>query len=408
MYLTIHRGTHQIGGCVTEIATAATRIFIDFGAELPGPNGAVRPETLSIPGLTEGEPHCQGVFFTHIHGDHIGNLHRILPGVPLYMGRAAKAISLVLNRQLDTVMDRGPQLAALGRAEVFTAGVPVPVGDITVTPIWVDHSAFDAYMFLIEAEGVRVLHTGDFRGHGLHGGSLIRALRAYARDVDWLITEGTMLSRPDEQVRSEQELLAEARRFLAEHKRVFVLCSSTNVDRIRAFCQARPDRRPIVCDRYQKKILDVVEANAPDWLGGYDFRSVIPDAGWNDKLHNWMAERGFLMFVRPNDHFRAVMEPYQGRCKVIYSMWNGYREGPMQQAQIVKFLEGFVVIPLHTSGHVTPADLRRVYAAVRPRRGVIPMHTENPAGFRNIVPEEQLRFLGDGERMRLDETDAAG
>ena len=34
MNITIHRGTHQIGGCATEIRTNNTRIFIDFGAEL--------------------------------------------------------------------------------------------------------------------------------------------------------------------------------------------------------------------------------------------------------------------------------------------------------------------------------------------------------------------------------------
>ena len=31
MQITIHRGTHQIGGCITEIATASSRIFIDMG-----------------------------------------------------------------------------------------------------------------------------------------------------------------------------------------------------------------------------------------------------------------------------------------------------------------------------------------------------------------------------------------
>lgn len=160
MKLTIHRGTHQIGGCVTEITTATTRIFLDFGAELPGPNGEIRQETLSIPGLTEGNPRCDGVFFTHAHGDHMGNIHRILPAVPLYMGKAARAISLVLNQQLDTVMNRERQLAAFQRAHIFTAGEAISVGDITVTPIWVDHSAFDSYMFLIDADGIRVLHTG--------------------------------------------------------------------------------------------------------------------------------------------------------------------------------------------------------------------------------------------------------
>ena len=36
MKLIIHRGTHQIGGCVTELRTSTTRIVIDMGSPLPG------------------------------------------------------------------------------------------------------------------------------------------------------------------------------------------------------------------------------------------------------------------------------------------------------------------------------------------------------------------------------------
>ena len=32
MNLVVHRGTHQIGGCVTELRTSTTRIVIDMGA----------------------------------------------------------------------------------------------------------------------------------------------------------------------------------------------------------------------------------------------------------------------------------------------------------------------------------------------------------------------------------------
>ena len=37
--LTIHRGSHQIGGCCTEISAGGHRILIDFGANLPGTDG---------------------------------------------------------------------------------------------------------------------------------------------------------------------------------------------------------------------------------------------------------------------------------------------------------------------------------------------------------------------------------
>ncbi len=87
----VHRGTHQIGGCITEIRTDTDRILIDMGEELPDPASSVQSAALfDIPGVTSGAPDCGGVFFTHYHSDHIGLLDQVLPEVPLYMGAAAK------------------------------------------------------------------------------------------------------------------------------------------------------------------------------------------------------------------------------------------------------------------------------------------------------------------------------
>ena len=36
MKLTIHRGTDQIGGCITEIESGGYKVFVDFGEQLPG------------------------------------------------------------------------------------------------------------------------------------------------------------------------------------------------------------------------------------------------------------------------------------------------------------------------------------------------------------------------------------
>ncbi len=46
----IYRGTHQIGGCITEITTEKTRIIIDFGTVLPYRNGKMPKENLVIEG----------------------------------------------------------------------------------------------------------------------------------------------------------------------------------------------------------------------------------------------------------------------------------------------------------------------------------------------------------------------
>ena len=36
MNIKIHRGLEQIGGCITEISTENSRVFIDMGQNLPG------------------------------------------------------------------------------------------------------------------------------------------------------------------------------------------------------------------------------------------------------------------------------------------------------------------------------------------------------------------------------------
>ena len=72
MKIRIHRGAHQIGGCVTEIESdSGTRILIDLGHNLPGESDKAdeydTPANLSA--LLEG---VSAVIYTHNHGDHLG------------------------------------------------------------------------------------------------------------------------------------------------------------------------------------------------------------------------------------------------------------------------------------------------------------------------------------------------
>lgn len=90
MQIKIHRGTHQIGGCITEIKTSLSRIIIDMGAELPSANKTACD--FEIDGVTCGTPNCDAVLITHYHGDHVGMYEKILPEIPIYMGAVAKNI----------------------------------------------------------------------------------------------------------------------------------------------------------------------------------------------------------------------------------------------------------------------------------------------------------------------------
>lgn len=53
--------------------------------------------------------------------------------------------------------------------------------------------------------------------------------------IDFLITEGTLVSYLDEAVKNENELQREAVELMKQYKNVFVFCSSTNIERLATF-----------------------------------------------------------------------------------------------------------------------------------------------------------------------------
>lgn len=158
MIITVHRGTHQVAGRATEIKTEKNRILIDAGSELDG------NAPLDIEGITKGKSDCDAVLFTHYHSDHIGLLSHVHKDIPLYIGDLSLDIIKLQNTRQKLFATED-----VDRLLPYYAAKPVVFGDIKVTPFMVDHSAFDSHFFLIEADGKKVLHTGDFRSHGFRG-----------------------------------------------------------------------------------------------------------------------------------------------------------------------------------------------------------------------------------------------
>ena len=117
------------------------------------------------------------------------------------------------------------------------------IGDIKVTLYSVDHSAYDAHMFLVETPNKVILHTGDYRLHGYRGSKMIEVIEKLVkkngkRKVDVLITEGTMMSRGSEKYYTEADMQKEMVAYFKDNRYVFVICSSTNLDTLATFYQA--------------------------------------------------------------------------------------------------------------------------------------------------------------------------
>lgn len=394
MKLCIHRGTHQIGGIAAEISTASTRILIDMGDELSlDPNFVSAP--LNIPGVTDGNGHCDAVLFTHYHGDHTGQMLRIRPEIPIYAGALAKDI-------MRLSAERGGQKnEALCRRietiQAFSPGKPFLIGDIQITPFCIDHSACDSYLFLIEADGKRLLYTGDFRLHGVRGNVMDKILDRRIGTVDVVVTEGTTVSRSEHEVVTEWDLQKRVKAYLRQYKYVFVLCAATNLDRIFALARAVPRGKYCICDDYQKTLVETVSKH---WNGISSFYEMPKLLSFKYHPPARFAELGGLMFVRANSKFEAIIRQYDpAQSILLYSMWDGYRTKPDSSIPEFLSLTG-TWAELHTSGHASPDDLRHVIEKADPEI-VIPMHTDAPQKMQTLCQNRRVILLKDREELLL-------
>ncbi|PKL12465.1 MAG: MBL fold metallo-hydrolase, partial [Spirochaetae bacterium HGW-Spirochaetae-8] len=277
------------------------------------------------------------------------------------------------------------------------AGDDIQLGNFSVTPFLVDHSAYDSYMFLIKAEGKKILHTGDFRTHGFRGKGVLPMLRKYVGPVDVLIIEGTSLSNDGLPSVSESQLQHKAKELLSSYKYVFVICPSTNIDRIASFHEATPRGKYFLCDAYQKDIIEIARKHGGVHSSLYSFRKALV---YNRFLEEKAERAGFCMMVRTSGRFLETLKKYRenhnSECLLIYSMWDGYlrQSGNVSQS----LMDGFQnSIHLHTSGHATNQAIVEVCSTVRPTRAIIPIHTFSPAKFAGLGLPFHIEHLSDGQ-----------
>ena len=380
MNIKVHRGLDQIGGCITEISTETSRVFIDFGQNLPGNGEPTTPEedeVLVTRIFAQNKKQHEAVFYTHGHEDHVGLFEYIPEDIPQYMSEGTKGLleikydvlyegaDLKVNELLENECDSQEYSDALNRLisadnkckllnkiEVWQRTSPrkdpesICIGNIKVTPFFNCHSIYDSHMFLIEADGKRIWHMGDYREHGYMGKGLIPTLKKYATDIDVLITEGTMLKREDKCIH-EHIVSYKMQNVMKAFKYVFVLASATDIERLAAIKQASIDAAKPLCiwSLFMKKTM-VVGTSQMDRIKGL-----------LDKLP-------------------------QEETLLIYSSWDGYYKNPEQvkvNPTYKQFRDMFYnVVDIHTSGHADRQTIEKVIKTVNPKE-VICIHKEADA-----------------------------
>jgi len=394
----IHRGAAEIGGNCIEVQAAGKSILLDLGAPLMG-EAFGRDALPSIPGLTDGSNHdLLGIVISHPHADHYGLAEHAHPSLPICIGREA-------DKLLRAAKSFGPFGAAFTNVRHYGSRRPFMVGPFRLTPYLADHSAFDSYSFLIEADGKRVFYSGDLRGHGWKKWAFENLLNDPPISVDAMVLEGTTLGRDQDEAQVHESDLVDT---LTDQIRdtsglVLAAFSGQNIDRLVSFFKAAlKSRRTFVVDLYVAHILRAIG------------RQTLPDPT-SDALRVYLPHRmkmkivrdGTFDLVEPFKHrriyphelrrragrlvmtFRPTMaeDLQRARClegaKVIYSMWPGYLDRGNVDLRDWCRDNGVGFDIVHTSGHASAHDLKRLVSAIRPK-ALVPIHTLAPHRFHDL------------------------
>lgn len=408
MQVRIHRGCNEVGGSCVELESQGERLVLDLGR----PIWAKRNENIPLPavaGLREPDSSLRAVVISHPHLDHYGLADGIAP--PVMMGAAAWRILAEASFFTGGVVPPTPSWFLRDR-------VPLSIGPFTITPYLNDHSAFDAYSLLVEADGRRLFYTGDIRGHGRKRGAFERLLREPPR-INVLLMEGTNVrdgTDVDARGLSEGDVEASVAELAASTRgMVLAALSPQNIDRLVTFYRAaKRSGRELVLDLYGATIATATGLTS------------IPQATWDSVRvflpHSQRArvirERAFARTeaVRAARVYPEELRARAGKLIMLFrgsmardleaadclddahlawSMWPGYlndESGVSLQAWAAKR-----AIPIsihHSSGHAFVPDLQRLVHALAPDR-VIPIHSFSGDRYAALFPRVERRQDGE-------------
>jgi ribonuclease J len=431
MKFIIHRGAKEIGGICIEVIAGRTRIILDVGLPLDYPQETAiarskskaplcqfpsnAPHVPKVPGLFQQGPRVDAILLSHAHADHAGLLNRAKPDIPVFCTQGTSKMLMagaIFARQVELPRTRQKTIVPLR---------PRSIGDMVVTAYPVDHSAFDSVAYLVEADGKRLLFTGDLRLHGRKPGMARQLLKAVSsKPLDVLLMEGTHFSSEREAGWMEKELEAAlCTRLRARPGLVLANFSPMHVDRMVSFYRAaRRCDRVFVVDPYAAFVLHMAagqcQVPTPEIKNGIRvYYNQHFERSWKarhlGKIHNLFLNNrieletivsqpdDYLMVCRPSMVEADLQGTFPTQSTWIYSYWKGYLDQPgSEYPRLRARLEGAggEFLSYHTSGHIFAQDIETFLNHLNPNR-VVPIHTTGSGEFQKRF--KNVKLVEDGE-----------
>jgi ribonuclease J len=425
----IHRGTKEIGGSCVEIWTESTRIVVDFGMPLVNPDKTkfdqrsiqdLKIEELikkgvlpDIKGLYDGTTQTS-LILSHAHQDHFGLLKYANKKYPIYLGQATQKLIELTNIFIN-------QDCVISNPQHFESGKSFVIGDIEITPYLMDHSAFDAYAFLIKADGKSLFYSGDFRIHGRKSKVFEWFSHKIEKKVDYLLLEGTTIGRVGGHPLTETDIEKEFVKTFKGNKGInLIYTSGQNIDRLVSIYRAcKRTGKILAIDFYIANILKELaefgaipypSMNFPEIKVFFPYRlsRMISNQGNQQLLYQFKNYKitkeqidnqydKIVMIVRPSmlkdlSYFKKL----EGGI-FIYSMWNGYKQEKTTK-DFINFLidKEMTEIQIHTSGHADRDSLKRMVEVLKPKN-LVPIHTFEGDEYEKVFSGTNVLRLNDKE-----------
>jgi ribonuclease J len=258
-------------------------------------------------------------------------------------------------------------------------------------------------MFLVEADGLKLLYAGDLN-------QIDPAYYSLLGNIDALLCEGTNIGAKNG--KTEKDVETEAARIMREtNGQVFVLCSTTNIDRIKAIEKAcRKSGRTMAMDPFMIAITDRIANMAiVDPVGFVPYFMSEKDT---PRAHKYLVSKfqdfsgvetvakmtnlTFMVRQTMGQFLKRLdkLSPLAGST-LIYSFWKGYED----TVPTKRFLDtcrslGMNIEYLHASGHAYREQLESAITRLNPTT-LIPIHTESAGCFQEM--HDNVVILDDGE-----------
>ncbi len=390
-------GLGEVGKNMTVYETEGGSVLVDAGLAFP------RDEHLGVdlvlPDFSYLRDHAgelHAVVLTHAHEDHVGSLPYVLREVPVPRVLATKLTLGLVQSKLD-------EHGLLGKTvleEVRPEAGPLDVGPFRIDFVRMAHSVPDNVGIVLEAAGLRLLHTSDYKldhtpvdGFKTDVGKLAELGN---RGVDLLLGDSTNAERPG--FTGSERLVGDAfRQIIPLRKgRVLVATFASNVHRMQQAIDVALEsgRKVCVIGRSMRKNLNI--ARSLGYLEVADGTLIRPSELANHAPDGVLVlctgsqgePLSALTRIAYHDHSAVHIErgdtviisakPVPGNELRVHDTIN-------QLARAGAEILHQEIAPVHVSGHGNAEEIRTVLSLVRPK-AVMPMHGE----FRMLAAQARM------------------